>query len=223
MKAYGEEDAPRFKQCQRHTDEENESVFQVKMDLFPHADIEYKPVLLEHLPYKELMRSFKESALSDKQIQEEFKEMNPKLKKEANLYSSEIGHLESNVPKNRYNNVSPYDYNRATIIANREYYLNGSFIKDFNNCICAMICQGPKAETVEHLYEFLVARKVHSLIAIGKPEELIEVDHGEWVEKEKFVRYWPEIGSSMTAGDYSIENVSFVVEHVLSNLRIDGK
>jgi len=109
-----------------------------------------------------------------------------------------IGMNSENKKKNRFPNIVPFDDSRV-ILQCEEDYINASYIKAEGECKCGYIAtQGCLPETMFHFWK-MVHQENSRLILMLNPQ----FEKG----KERCAKYWPELDSSMTVGDFIIRNL----------------
>ncbi|XP_049588168.1 receptor-type tyrosine-protein phosphatase C [Syngnathus scovelli] len=93
-----------------------------------------------------------------------------------------------NIPKNRYVDILPYDYNRVQLsTGNGEAgcdYINASFIDGYKESKKYIAAQGPKEETVVDFWRMIWEQRSSIIVMVTRCEE---------GNKNKCVQYWPSI------------------------------
>ncbi|XP_077440770.1 receptor-type tyrosine-protein phosphatase C isoform X2 [Vanacampus margaritifer] len=93
-----------------------------------------------------------------------------------------------NVPKNRYVDILPYDYNRVHLsTGNGEAgcdYINASFIDGYKESKKYIAAQGPKEETVCDFWRMIWEQRSSVIVMVTRCEE---------GNKNKCVQYWPSL------------------------------
>ncbi|XP_077462842.1 receptor-type tyrosine-protein phosphatase C isoform X2 [Stigmatopora argus] len=91
-----------------------------------------------------------------------------------------------NVPKNRYGDILPYDYNRVQLsTGNGEAgcdYINASFIDGYKESKKYIAAQGPKEETICDFWRMIWEQRSSIIVMLTRCEE---------GNKNKCVKYWP--------------------------------
>ncbi|XP_037105846.1 receptor-type tyrosine-protein phosphatase C isoform X2 [Syngnathus acus] len=93
-----------------------------------------------------------------------------------------------NIPKNRYVDILPYDYNRVQLsTGNGEAgcdYINASFIDGYKESKKYIAAQGPKEETVVDFWRMIWEQRSSIIVMVTRCEE---------GNKNKCVQYWPSM------------------------------
>ncbi|XP_077574056.1 receptor-type tyrosine-protein phosphatase C [Stigmatopora nigra] len=91
-----------------------------------------------------------------------------------------------NVPKNRYGDILPYDYNRVQLsTGNGEAgcdYINASYIDGYKESKKYIAAQGPKEETICDFWRMIWEQRSSIIVMLTRCEE---------GNKNKCVKYWP--------------------------------
>ncbi|XP_050296067.1 uncharacterized protein LOC126735978 isoform X2 [Anthonomus grandis grandis] len=114
--------------------------------------------------------------------------------------SAIIGNLPSNIPKNRYNNITAYDDTRVKLIKLNEDdgsdYINANFISGYNLPEAYIAAQGPKSNTVIDFWRMIWERNVNCIIM------LTNLYDGK---KKCCEKYFPDKGEFIDFGGISVE------------------
>ncbi|XP_061152367.1 receptor-type tyrosine-protein phosphatase C [Syngnathus typhle] len=93
-----------------------------------------------------------------------------------------------NIPKNRYVDILPYDYNRVQLsTGNGEAgcdYINASFIDGYKESKKYIAAQGPKEETVVDFWRMIWEQRSSIIVMVTRCEE---------GNKNKCAQYWPSM------------------------------
>lgn len=83
-----------------------------------------------------------------------------------------------NIPKNRYANVKPYDYNRVKLkkLMNEEGsdYINASYIDTYNTKKAFIVTQAPLVETIADFWRMINENESWVIIMLGQ-----EIENGQ--------------------------------------------
>ncbi|KAH8405403.1 hypothetical protein KR222_011331, partial [Zaprionus bogoriensis] len=100
--------------------------------------------------------------------------------------SCSVGESEENMPKNRSNEIIPYDRNRVILspvpMRDNSTYINASFIEGYDNTESFIIAQDPMENTVGDFWRMISEQSVSTLIMIS------EIGDGA----RKCPRYWAD-------------------------------
>jgi len=111
------------------------------------------------------------------------------------IWACQWAKASSNIDKNRYANILPYDVNRVVLDSpdsrNDTSYINASWISDAQTKKHVFICaQGPLENTVDDFWRMVVQYDIYVIVMLTK---LFEDD------KEKCSQYWPkEVNTTVT-------------------------
>ncbi|KAI8789812.1 receptor-type tyrosine-protein phosphatase N2, partial [Biomphalaria glabrata] len=120
--------------------------------------------------------------------------------------STKVALDQSNMRKNRFSDILPYDHSRVILSSNANVsnsdYINASFITDHDPRNPAYICtQGPLPHTVADFWQMIWEQGSVVIVMLTKlAENGTSLCH----------RYWPEEGSDL----YHIYEVHLVSEHI---------
>ncbi|XP_021365280.1 tyrosine-protein phosphatase 10D-like isoform X2 [Mizuhopecten yessoensis] len=98
-------------------------------------------------------------------------------------YPTDIATLPINTPKNRYNNILPYDRSRVKLCGGGNDYINANYIPGFKFEREYIACQGPLPGTIEDFWQMVWEQDVPLIVMLTRCKE------GNTVKCEQ---YWPE-------------------------------
>ncbi|XP_069756765.1 receptor-type tyrosine-protein phosphatase eta-like, partial [Narcine bancroftii] len=154
----------------------------------------------------------KQHADSDCGFAEEYEE----LKTVGTLQSTQVSQQTLNKPKNRYNNVLPYDISRVKLSLTSEPcsdYINANFMPGYNSKKEFIAAQGPLMNTVNDFWRMIWEYHVPAIVMLTKC-----VEQG----RAKCEQYWPTerpliiedkivtLTSEVIDQDWTIRNFSIV-------------
>ncbi|XP_054458931.1 receptor-type tyrosine-protein phosphatase C [Anoplopoma fimbria] len=122
-----------------------------------------------------------------------------------------------NVPKNRYVDILPYDYNRVQMTTgNGEAgcdYINASFIDGFKESKKYIAAQGPKEETVSDFWRMVWEQQSSIIVMVTRCEEGNRVKCAQYWpspdrETEIFEEFIVKLNSEDHCPDYTIRHLS---------------
>ncbi|XP_070687977.1 receptor-type tyrosine-protein phosphatase C isoform X2 [Pempheris klunzingeri] len=123
----------------------------------------------------------------------------------------------SNVPKNRYVDILPYDYNRVQLTTgNGEAgcdYINASFIDGFKESKKYIAAQGPKDETVSDFWRMVWEQQSSIIVMVTRCEEGNRIKCAQYWpsperETEIFEEFIVKLNSEEHCPDYTIRRLS---------------
>ena len=100
---------------------------------------------------------------------------------------------ERNPPRNRYNDVWPYDDTRVSLVSENDY-INANFVKvqiPDGSCLKYIAAQGPLDHTVEDFWRMIYDQKISHVIMVTALKER---------DIRKCAKYWPEINNPTPTG-----------------------
>ncbi|XP_005397599.1 PREDICTED: tyrosine-protein phosphatase non-receptor type 18 isoform X1 [Chinchilla lanigera] len=113
--------------------------------------------------------------------------------------STEVGSLPSNVRKNRYKDVVPYDQTRAILSLLQEEghgdYINGNFIRGADGSQAYIATQGPLPHTLLDFWRLVWEFEVKVILMACR-----ETENG----RKKCERYWPQEQELLQIGPFCI-------------------
>uniref|UniRef100_A0AAQ5Y8J5 Receptor-type tyrosine-protein phosphatase C n=1 Tax=Amphiprion ocellaris TaxID=80972 RepID=A0AAQ5Y8J5_AMPOC len=122
-----------------------------------------------------------------------------------------------NVPKNRYVDILPYDYNRVQLsTGNGEAgcdYINASFIDGFKESKKYIAAQGPKDETVSDFWRMIWEQQASIIVMVTRCEEGNRVKCAQYWptpdrETEIFEEFIVKLNSEDQCPDYTVRRLS---------------
>ncbi|GLD49819.1 receptor-type tyrosine-protein phosphatase C [Lates japonicus] len=122
-----------------------------------------------------------------------------------------------NVPKNRYVDILPYDYNRVQLTTgNGEAgcdYINASFIDGYKEAKKYIAAQGPKDETVSDFWRMVWEQQSSIIVMVTRCEEGNRVKCAQYWpspdrETEIFEEFIVKLNSEDHCPDYTIRHIS---------------
>ncbi|XP_039984091.1 receptor-type tyrosine-protein phosphatase C isoform X2 [Xiphias gladius] len=122
-----------------------------------------------------------------------------------------------NVPKNRYVDILPYDYNRVQLTTgNGEAgcdYINASFIDGYKEAKKYIAAQGPKDETVSDFWRMVWEQQSSIIVMVTRCEEGNRVKCAQYWpsperETEIFEEFIVKLNSEDCCPDYTIRHLS---------------
>ncbi|XP_034002345.1 receptor-type tyrosine-protein phosphatase C isoform X3 [Trematomus bernacchii] len=122
-----------------------------------------------------------------------------------------------NVPKNRYVDILPYDYNRVQLTTgNGETgcdYINASFIDGYKESKKYIAAQGPKEETVSDFWRMVWEQQSSIIVMVTRCEEGNRVKCAQYWpsrdrEAEIFEEFIVKLNSEDHCPDYTIRHLS---------------
>uniref|UniRef100_A0A4W6CRE5 Receptor-type tyrosine-protein phosphatase C n=1 Tax=Lates calcarifer TaxID=8187 RepID=A0A4W6CRE5_LATCA len=122
-----------------------------------------------------------------------------------------------NVPKNRYVDILPYDYNRVQLTSgNGEAgcdYINASFIDGYKEAKKYIAAQGPKDETVSDFWRMVWEQQSSIIVMVTRCEEGNRVKCAQYWpsperETEIFEEFIVKLNSEDHCPDYTIRHLS---------------
>ncbi|XP_034439592.1 receptor-type tyrosine-protein phosphatase C [Hippoglossus hippoglossus] len=123
----------------------------------------------------------------------------------------------TNVPKNRYVDILPYDYNRVQLTTgNGEAgcdYINASFIDGYKEAKKYIAAQGPKDETLGDFWRMVWEQQSSIIVMVTRCEEGNRVKCSQYWpspdrEAEIFEEFIVKLNSEETCPDYTIRHLS---------------
>ncbi|XP_069009367.1 receptor-type tyrosine-protein phosphatase C isoform X1 [Embiotoca jacksoni] len=132
-------------------------------------------------------------------------------------YSVKEAKKSCNVPKNRYVDILPYDYNRVQLTTgNGEAgcdYINASFIDGFKESKKYIAAQGPKDETVSDFWRMVWEQQSSIIVMVTRCEEGNRVKCAQYWpsldrETEIFEEFIVKLNSEEDCPDYTIRRLS---------------
>ncbi|XP_052267609.1 uncharacterized protein LOC127869263 isoform X2 [Dreissena polymorpha] len=161
----------------------------------------------ESIPISQLRSKVKRYQTDSKEAFNEYQALHRGLKN-----ATEAANKVMNVPKNRYKNMYPYDFNRvklASMGTEDDDFINASFINGYERPRRYIAAQGPLLGTIEDFWRMVVAENVSVIVMLTKLME---------EAKAKCCQYWhDDVGFY---GQFSITTVkctqygNFVVRHL---------
>ncbi|XP_039295169.1 tyrosine-protein phosphatase 10D isoform X2 [Nilaparvata lugens] len=112
--------------------------------------------------------------------------------------SSDAAKFPANMPKNRYTNILPYDFNRVVLEGDEvNEYINASYIADdtLKNEVEYVACQAPKESTVRDFWRMIVQCSIRAIVMLCNLTEN---------NKDKCYWYFPEESETLEFGDIAI-------------------
>uniref|UniRef100_A0A8P4G6J7 Receptor-type tyrosine-protein phosphatase C n=1 Tax=Dicentrarchus labrax TaxID=13489 RepID=A0A8P4G6J7_DICLA len=132
-------------------------------------------------------------------------------------YSVKEAKKPCNVPKNRYVDILPYDYNRVQLTTgNGEAgcdYINASFIDGYKESKKYIAAQGPKEETVSDFWRMVWEQQSSIIVMVTRCEEGNRVKCAQYWpspdrETEIFEEFIVKLNSEDYCPDYTIRHLS---------------
>ncbi|KAM8745202.1 receptor-type tyrosine-protein phosphatase C isoform 2-T2 [Acanthopagrus schlegelii] len=132
-------------------------------------------------------------------------------------YSVKDAKKPCNVPKNRYVDILPYDYNRVQLTTgNGEAgcdYINASFIDGYKESKKYIAAQGPKDETVSDFWRMVWEQQSSIIVMVTRCEEGNRVKCAQYWpspqrETEIFEEFIVKLNSEDHCPDYTIRHLS---------------
>uniref|UniRef100_A0A671Y4V1 Receptor-type tyrosine-protein phosphatase C n=1 Tax=Sparus aurata TaxID=8175 RepID=A0A671Y4V1_SPAAU len=132
-------------------------------------------------------------------------------------YSVKEAKKPCNVPKNRYVDILPYDYNRVQLTTgNGEAgcdYINASFIDGYKESKKYIAAQGPKDETVSDFWRMVWEQQSSIIVMVTRCEEGNRVKCAQYWpspqrETEIFEEFIVKLNSEDHCPDYTIRHLS---------------
>ncbi|XP_073332197.1 receptor-type tyrosine-protein phosphatase C [Pagrus major] len=132
-------------------------------------------------------------------------------------YSVKEAKKPCNVPKNRYVDILPYDYNRVQLTTgNGETgcdYINASFIDGYKESKKYIAAQGPKDETVSDFWRMVWEQQSSIIVMVTRCEEGNRVKCAQYWpspqrETEIFEEFIVKLNSEDYCPDYTIRHLS---------------
>ncbi|KAK9873100.1 hypothetical protein WA026_020829 [Henosepilachna vigintioctopunctata] len=113
------------------------------------------------------------------------------------LQPSVEGKQELNKPKNRFNNILPYDFNRVKLQRTSENtdYINASFIKGYKMNQSYIAAQGPKSLTINDFWQMIWQENVRYVVMLVNLEE---------AGQKKVEKYWPNPNEDFRFGNIQV-------------------
>ncbi|KAM8888436.1 receptor-type tyrosine-protein phosphatase C isoform 2-T2 [Synchiropus picturatus] len=154
-----------------------------KIGLIPVANEEENLRLIDPIPAELLLETYKLKAADEARLfLAEFQSI-PRI---FSRYHVKEAKKTVNVPKNRYIDILPYDYNRVQLTTgNGETgcdYINASFIDGFKELKKYIAAQGPKEETLGDFWRMIWEQKSSIIVMVTRCEE---------GKRPKCKQYWP--------------------------------
>ncbi|XP_041790791.1 receptor-type tyrosine-protein phosphatase C isoform X2 [Chelmon rostratus] len=124
-----------------------------------------------------------------------------------------------NVPKNRYVDILPYDYNRVELTSgNGEAgcdYINASFIDGYKESKKYIAAQGPKDETVSDFWRMVWEQQSSIIVMVTRCEEGNRLKCAQYWpspdrETEIFAEFIVRLSSENHCPDYTIRHLSLI-------------
>ncbi|XP_020911432.2 receptor-type tyrosine-protein phosphatase F isoform X1 [Exaiptasia diaphana] len=119
----------------------------------------------------------------------EWKRLNaisPKVTNEA----CETGRQQENLPRNRYQDIIPFDSSRVLLPQEHQNYINASFANAFRERKAFIMTQAPLENTISDFWLMVHQYKIGSIVMLNKLQE----------ENESFLQYWPKESSDTYNG-----------------------
>ncbi|KAM8875228.1 receptor-type tyrosine-protein phosphatase C isoform 2-T4 [Spinachia spinachia] len=122
-----------------------------------------------------------------------------------------------NVPKNRYVDILPYDYNRVQLTTGNGDpgcdYINASFIDGYKESKKYIAAQGPKEETVSDFWRMVWEQQSSIIVMVTRCEEGNRVKCAQYWpspdrETEIFEEFIVKLNSEDNCPDYTIRHLS---------------
>lgn len=101
----------------------------------------------------------------------------------------------NNAGRNRYTDISPYDYNRVPVQGMESNYINASFVDSFTAVHEYVAAQGPLPTTAEHFWKMIWQQQSRQIAMMTTLEEGGRI---------KCVQYWPEGDDTLEYNELSI-------------------
>ncbi|XP_060933938.1 receptor-type tyrosine-protein phosphatase C-like isoform X2 [Limanda limanda] len=123
----------------------------------------------------------------------------------------------SNVPKNRYVDILPYDYNRVQLTTGNGDagcdYINASFIDGYKEAKKYIAAQGPKDETLGDFWRMVWEQQSSIIVMVTRCEEGNRVKCSQYWpapdrEAEIFEEFVVKLNSEEICPDYTIRHLS---------------
>ncbi|KAM9831487.1 receptor-type tyrosine-protein phosphatase C [Neosynchiropus ocellatus] len=154
-----------------------------KIGLIPIPNEEENLRLIDPIPAELLLETYKLKAADEARLfLAEFQSI-PRI---FSRYNVKEAKKSVNVPKNRYIDILPYDYNRVQLTTgNGETgcdYINASFIDGFKELKKYIAAQGPKEETLGDFWRMIWEQKSSIIVMVTRCEE---------GKRPKCMQYWP--------------------------------
>ncbi|RZF46952.1 hypothetical protein LSTR_LSTR011220 [Laodelphax striatellus] len=137
--------------------------------------------------------------------------------------SSDVAKLPTNMPKNRYTNILPYDFNRVILEGEEGCdYINASYIVDetLKNEVEYIACQAPKENTAHDFWKMIVQCGVRAIVMLCNLREK---------NKDKCHWYFPEEFETLEFGDIAVHcskkvaNESFIQRFIVIKMKNQGE
>ncbi|XP_078114764.1 receptor-type tyrosine-protein phosphatase C isoform X2 [Sander vitreus] len=132
-------------------------------------------------------------------------------------YSVKEAKKPCNVPKNRYVDILPYDYNRVQLTTGNgetgSDYINASFIDGYKESKKYIAAQGPKDETVSDFWRMVWEQQSSIIVMVTRCEEGNRVKCAQYWpspdrETEIFAEFIVKLNSEDHCPDYTIRHLS---------------
>ncbi|XP_070538207.1 receptor-type tyrosine-protein phosphatase beta-like isoform X2 [Ptychodera flava] len=139
------------------------------------------------------------AADSDYKFQEEYDDLRPV----GTNFSTRIGEMADNKPKNRYSNILPYDHTRVKLQEADEDmssdYINANYISGYNSPREYIATQGPLPTTKEEFWRMVWEQNTTTIVMITQCVEKgrVKCDH-----------YWPFDSDPTDYGDITVTMTS---------------
>uniref|UniRef100_A0A8C0RZY3 protein-tyrosine-phosphatase n=2 Tax=Canis lupus familiaris TaxID=9615 RepID=A0A8C0RZY3_CANLF len=155
---------------------------------------------------REILHKFLDEAQNKKSSKEEFADEFLKLKRQSTKYKADkiypttVAEMPTNIKKNRYKDILPYDHSRVelSLVTSGEdsNYINANFIKGVYGPKGYIATQGPLSTTVLDFWRMIWEYSVLIIVMA-----CMEFEMG----KKKCERYWTELGElQRQLGPFSI-------------------
>lgn len=141
-------------------------------------------------------------SITHEEMEEEFKEI--QLISNSTKKPCEDAITETNKPRNRYQDVLPFDESRVRLEGFPDFYINASFIQYPEIPKTWIAAQGPLPNTFSSFWRMIFHLNVKKIFMLTK---FLECRSGSWAMVRKCDEYWPIEMKDDYYGDFHITRV----------------
>ncbi|TWW58153.1 Receptor-type tyrosine-protein phosphatase C [Takifugu flavidus] len=192
------------------------------MILIPKTNDEEKLIFVEPLTSETLLDAYKRKIADEGRLfLAEFQSI-PRIFSKYTVKEAKKSH---NVPKNRYVDILPYDYNRVQLTTGNGSagcdYINASFIDGFKESKKYIAAQGPKEETVSNFWRMIWEQQTSIIVMVSRCEEGNRVKCAQyWPSEDRDTEIFEEFIVKLTSEDHYPD---YIIRHLsLTNKRDKG-
>ncbi|NP_001027788.1 receptor-type tyrosine-protein phosphatase C precursor [Takifugu rubripes] len=192
------------------------------MILIPKTNDEEKLIFVEPLTSETLLDAYKRKIADEGRLfLAEFQSI-PRIFSKYTVKEAKKSH---NVPKNRYVDILPYDYNRVQLTTGNGSagcdYINASFIDGFKELKKYIAAQGPKEETVSNFWRMIWEQQTSIIVMVSRCEEGNRIKCAQyWPSEDRDTEIFEEFIVKLTSEDHYPD---YIIRHLsLTNKKDKG-